>query len=310
MAGKILSSSITLKRRVKDVSFKSLFLEFFVKYLIVFVIISSIIIAISYKYSEKYYKENLNNILNETIVKISELQTNEIPLTQKNTRLNYTMANAREKLLENAAIKDVTLFLYNMDQKKDISGSGAFVVYDDENFINWYKDLCKNGEYIIPETVITDQLLDFCDKNPDTSAIRTSFVNKSLLLEEVKSSNGKTMEEKRADEQRELYEQEVKFSIIGNRKTDNSFIALSSYSFVEDEESDLGIDIKYNDVPNGIKIESKNFNLSNVNYRLDIAYNYNFLFAIAGYLIPVELGLLLLCAGIAFLKAKQDSSRY
>ena len=311
MSNQSFSSSIQIKRKVVDTSDKNLFFKFAVRHLILFVVMSILIVFAGIKVSNLYYTENLHRVLNETALSIAEIQSSDKSLIQKNNLSNQVLSLAHEELLNNETIKDAALIVYNLESKQAVASSGPIAVYDDEELVAWCAE--QSGDNAVCPTILPDSLIEFYDTHRNVVIKTMSYLNGSLVPEEVtvKTSDKILWNElKRADENRAIYGKDVSLKIIGNRSTNPSLATLSSYAIRIIDKETKEVAVFYDDMQENLEIETLNFTINGIQYRLDVAYNHGFIFLASNYLLIFEFVGLILCFGFAYFRLREHKKRY
>ena len=279
---------VVINRRLKDMSFSSIFIKkFSVNGIVALVICLALLCAIGFVANYTCTNE-IQAIATNTAMEINKFKTSNQSLTQGDVKIHNAVLDAYTATQENPLVNDCAVALYDLTNRKTEQYSSPALRIDDKNATKWYCDIL-NDNTAAPILYIDSNLKDFIKEHDGKDFVITkmSVVNKIITPETVEARGGLKTEtwtsKEWVPEDREVWEQEVPVRYVGNDLYSPYMMAFQNLSF---ESSLEGINVKYDKeaLPNRAKVVSQQFTINETNYQVDIVYDYAGLSAMFWYM--------------------------
>jgi hypothetical protein len=301
---------VNVNKHVKDISFENFFWKKFVIRLCILFIASTIILSICSPLAVQWQQNMIDNNLSNAALEIGRLESSGMPKDRVQTTVNVILSKIQDDLDKNPFIVGASLSSYNMTQKYLLAHSFEIpVIHSDDVYKQWMANTKLNDGY--PLISLPQGIKEFCEKYEDKfiSVDKLCCLN-SVLVPVIVSAmdNQKAIETYQtpfsSTAQVITSYQPIQLEIVGNDENDPAYSAMKSYEYKTNDDGKAVV--VYADVENAnMLMMSKDFEVNNIDYRIDCGYQISFWAGAWLYVLIGELVAILLCALSALLNTKE-----
>lgn len=311
-----------IKRKTKDISFANLFCRKIVVRLLVFLLISFFGISSVQMAMEKQAMQDIDIQMSNLSLSLAQTIDMEMSSDRFKTTSNIILSKAQNEINGAAVVNNVTLSLYNLNEKTVMARSTLVPVIESQEVLDWWH--LQAGKIDgLPKISLNDEMADFCTQNKDeTIYIQEIYYLNSVLFPSsvsIKGADGMTAKEciihVPSTARKYVCSENVELKIVGNEIDDTIYDRANEIEFQitqQDANDTLAESIFYPNLTEelGVKIIAKTFQINDYLYQVDCLYQINFWNAFLMSVVVFEIIGILLCVAAAFINTKETMYIY